>query len=1059
MASELLKNRALIQKLKEPEVPTVKFDLTSTGFEELFTLPEPKPQELLDIQEENRKGRLLDTLNKIGGGLMDESVDFIERKNFARGVEDPRFDPEMTLPELKAAGIKSKNKYKLEGKYGKTGYAYLAPEYDALGNKTGKFKTMVFPTDAAREKFIKSREKIANVKRADKSKAVAEREKIQKNVNNWIKDWFNKNNKKFKLGQYDEAMSKLKEDWAKEVTKDKYKTEKFKGRTLTSPKGFPVFKDITLEGLIGTDPARSGLERSLSLGRTMDTTEPFYKKSFHNFILKNDPKLRKDIKSFMTWATKDKRGAGKQALLLEASNTWLKNNDAVNFMGEVDDLVLDKLKRGEILRKYFPKITDSYMNKIYKIDNFRKQTISKLEKLAGVEQGYINYNLRKDLRDIRRIFNVDKLPLALRYSGDHIIGLKEAELLNDKAIAKQVIDNVVGKTFQQNTELGGLRFGRQRRDLTREFVNKKTTLDRKNQIVNYLNEMTEKYMPGELEYSIGNKNNLVIKTLKPQQLTQADRFKSYFEAIDKTKEGKAAIKEQYGSLNKLLKSFDNQSQKKLTALQKLASGKNFGFDPILLTKAGFEEFIKPGAKIATKGAATLADLAISAGKGGTGLAVGALLEADPIITGMSEGKDFGQTARDTFIGSAIDAIPGVNLGSLNEDLIKLADTEEQRVAIQNLIDYQKDYARFTKDLGAFRSYSNLDQVSLEELGFTASDLVNMENQLAKRFEDIQTRAPKVYNPEAFSLVRELATKEAEKRKANLEGIQGAIFGDRMAKDPDFIENQIQQILAASTGAQGATDSYTDNYRFLPQEQLSPEELDERFDMEGGIMAANGGRIGFADGPKDPKRRLFLKIMGGIASLPIFSKFLGKSEVAKPVVKLAGTTTKMPDWFPDFVNKMMFSTGGKKVDADLMEYTTPELPGVKMTRSDEGEIIVEGKNAYGEPYEIIYRPPGYELIDETTGKAVKIPGEFKATDTQFRRVGPEGDDFDVDFEVVDDVEQILGGDSTKLEGFAKGTKKDKYTIGQQRVDEADQLGERADEFTPYGDVDPTDFADE
>ena len=50
----------------------------------------------------------------------------------------------------------------------------------------------------------------------------------------------------------------------------------------------------------------------------------------------------------MTWATKDKT-TGKQALLLEASNTWLKNNDAVNFMGEVDDLVLDKLKRAEIL--------------------------------------------------------------------------------------------------------------------------------------------------------------------------------------------------------------------------------------------------------------------------------------------------------------------------------------------------------------------------------------------------------------------------------------------------------------------------------------------------------------------------------------------------------------------------------------------------------------------------------------------------------------------------------------------------------------------------------------
>ena len=85
MASELLKNKALIQKLKEPDVPRVKFDLASTGFEELITLPEPKPQELLNIQEENRKGRLLESLNKIGGGLMDESIDFIERQELGFG--------------------------------------------------------------------------------------------------------------------------------------------------------------------------------------------------------------------------------------------------------------------------------------------------------------------------------------------------------------------------------------------------------------------------------------------------------------------------------------------------------------------------------------------------------------------------------------------------------------------------------------------------------------------------------------------------------------------------------------------------------------------------------------------------------------------------------------------------------------------------------------------------------------------------------------------------------------------------------------------------------------
>ena len=60
-------------------------------------LPQPKPQELLDIQEENRKGRLLDSLNKIGGGLMDESVDFIKRQNFAvKGFVTP---PDPSVPK------------------------------------------------------------------------------------------------------------------------------------------------------------------------------------------------------------------------------------------------------------------------------------------------------------------------------------------------------------------------------------------------------------------------------------------------------------------------------------------------------------------------------------------------------------------------------------------------------------------------------------------------------------------------------------------------------------------------------------------------------------------------------------------------------------------------------------------------------------------------------------------------------------------------------------------------------------------------------------------------
>tara|TARA_B100001939_G_C16711388_1_gene517175 strand:- start:62 stop:745 length:684 start_codon:yes stop_codon:yes gene_type:complete len=181
------------------------------------------------------------------------------------------------------------------------------------------------------------------------------------------------------------------------------------------------------------------------------------------------------------------------------------------------------------------------------------------------------------------------------------------------------------------------------------------------------------------------------------------------------------------------------------------------------------------------------------------------------------------------------------------------------------------------------------------------------------------------------------------------------------------------------------------------------------------MAANGGRIGFADGPMDPKRRLFLKIMGGIASLPAFGKLF---KTAKPVVvPLKNTPTEMPAWFPDFINKVMFSSPGKKIDADLTEYEVPELPGIKVTRSDDGRIFVEGKNEYNEPYEIQYEPPGYELVDPKTGQAVKTPGNFEAVEGRHVAVGPE--DYDVEAYYPSDLDEIAAGDIRAMEKYASG----------------------------------------
>ena len=223
----------------------------------------------------------------------------------------------------------------------------------------------------------------------------------------------------------------------------------------------------------------------------------------------------------------------------------------------------------------------------------------------------------------------------------------------------------------------------------------------------------------------------------------------------------------------------------------------------------------------------------------------------------------------------------------------------------------------------------------------------------------------------------------------------------------------------------------------------------------------GGRVGFADGPDDPKRRTFMKVMAGIASLPILGKFF---KPAVPLIKkLSNTTTKMPDWFPNFVDRFINKGIGNKIDADLTEYSVKELPDVKLLKQDNGAIRVEGKNAYNEEYYIDYEPPGVEVVDYNTGKTVKTKGDFVATDTEYRMISPE--DYDVDGVNVDEIDDILGGSSTKLEGFAKGTNKEKYTIGQRRIDEADARGAskdeslRADINDPYGDIDPTDFTDD
>jgi hypothetical protein len=174
----------------------------------------------------------------LGGGVIQgEKVG--DRENFRAPVLDnPKFDPDMTISELRKAGIKSRVRYYSPDK----GYALVTKVLGKDGRWTGKYETKFFKSHAAREKFADQRLKLQGqltTKTFDQGRKEAQ--KIDSNINNWVKDWFKKNSKGFKLGQYEEAMSKLKKEWAKESKKAIYKGGplRFK-RFITSPKGFPV---------------------------------------------------------------------------------------------------------------------------------------------------------------------------------------------------------------------------------------------------------------------------------------------------------------------------------------------------------------------------------------------------------------------------------------------------------------------------------------------------------------------------------------------------------------------------------------------------------------------------------------------------------------------------------------------------------------------------------------------------------------------------------------------------------------------------------------------------
>jgi hypothetical protein len=216
-----------------------------------------------------------------------------------------------------------------------------------------------------------------------------------------------------------------------------------------------------------------------------------------------------------------------------------------------------------------------------------------------------------------------------------------------------------------------------------------------------------------------------------------------------------------------------------------------------------------------------------------------------------------------------------------------------------------------------------------------------------------------------------------------------------------------------------------------------------------LAKADGGRIGFDKGGMT--RRTFLKLLGGLASIPIIGKIIKPIKLASgvkkvPIIKTDNVPGK-PEWFDALVNKVIiegddvtkrFATGERQ---SIHQKTLDDGSVVRVTEDvDDGAVRVEyesEQNTFADTVQLEYKKP---LPDEG---APNPAAEFSTAELGpvGRSVGPDDYDIDVD-EVGGTSIRDLDSDVSKLKEYATGKKltMKEFIQSKKRRDRAKAISE-------------------
>ena len=195
-----------------------------------------------------------------------------------------------------------------------------------------------------------------------------------------------------------------------------------------------------------------------------------------------------------------------------------------------------------------------------------------------------------------------------------------------------------------------------------------------------------------------------------------------------------------------------------------------------------------------------------------------------------------------------------------------------------------------------------------------------------------------------------------------------------------------------------------------------KDLEKVVDMEGNVidtskgimggkqMKAMGGRIGLKDGPDQPGRRNFMRIMGGLAAIPVLGKFFRQADKVAPATQkvmenFSSTASEAPGYFFDLVTKIkMFGKQSKVGPSEMVdEYTYIGKNGDEYTLTEDivsGDAqIVKDKIGIGS-----YGDKTFDTINDRTVLEYKAPKKDVDPDTQrFIDEAAEYEEYRVEFD--------------------------------------------------------------